>query len=1501
VQQSKKTGSAAIVSRAQAFQLREYGGTNAESVDDVLHEDVLRLKAAIGKLRVENESLKKRAIKDRGLIARHERTLKKLEHERAETRKKLNDLAEQLRFERVRIQNEKERSEKFKKAYDNLRAHPVVRAARSIKAPFAKAPAASAISSNNGPTAEKAITEAVQGKEVVASTSVESVKPKKPVSIDPLRPLASPLTSELKSIEAAVQLELCKFRDLGEISGPYSAVQELVSGVEGLPRLGSLADQLAGSARMQEQLPDVPPSAGTAAYVPIADKVMYCAHSTGEYNSNGYSTRTTGLTSAVTEAGLDLFIVARPGYPWDSKINGEMPPSKRLVRRFQGVDTHFNPGVSLRSDPLDKFIQLAADMFMREAMLNRPSVIVAASNHITALPALIAARRLGIPFIYEVRGLWEVTAAASNETWAKSERFTLAVELECLVANNADRVFAITEEVKNELILRGTDAERIDILPNAANIFQYVPLPPERSAVKNLKNNGEFLLGYAGSVVGYEGLDLVVDAISKLPSELSHVGVLVVGDGAVLASLKSQADRLGVSDRVRFTGRVPNEEINDYLALFDAVVCPRKSNIVTELVSPLKPIEAMAAGRPVIGSNVGPIATLLGSDGSRGVLFEADDVDSLIDKIRLLANDPKLGQSIGRRARKWTVEERTWPIIAKSFTSSVRLVQRRNRVGKDLQAVKIALIADEFTASTLRREVQVVSPTPSDWRGLLSGANVDALFVESAWAGNSGSWTRKVGYYDDDKCSHLSELIDFCRSSGIPTIFWNKEDPVHFNRFKSTAELFDVVLTTDANCLEGYWDNRGPHLKALGSMSFWAQPDIHNPMGTSRPYSHSIAYGGSYYGERYAERSSELKSILQGAKPQGLTIYDRQADNPESVYKFPSSLQEFVRGGLAYEDMVEAYKSHPVHINVNSVNNSPTMFSRRVFELAACGTATISGKSFGVSRLFNDLIPVVSTKSEAKLISKLWMNSEKDRVQDAWGPLRISFEKHLACHRLASVLRMAGIQVEIPELPTFQLELASLAVSNASSILASSVRPARVIVRTADSQPHAAQSLRDAGIEVTDSDNPLMDMPRIFNADSYLDDPDLFQDLLTAYFYSDAERVVASDASVDERGLPLWWKSDYVVDGPTLSSESVTSDREGSLILRRPFTLRGDLVEPTVIESATAGLDECVLVVGHDLKFAGAVMDAIEGRGDKLLVDKWNGHAQHDVERSRALLEEATTVFCEWSLGNLAWYSKNKRPEQRLITRFHSQELFTDYPRAVDFRSVDRVIFVSELIRGMAIRKFGIPSEKTMVIPNAVDTRKLDLPKNEESNFVLGFVGMVPQMKRFDLVLDLLEHLRKIDDRYTLRIKGKRPEQYPWMAAREDEMAFYNAQYERIETSSLLKNSVIFDPEGNDMAEWYRGIGIAISTSDFESFHFTLADGAASRALPVGLAWPGAEWIYPESWIVTGTKEMSEYIVAAREESQHFEEHTAAARQFVVDNFDSEKVLTNLLHAVYGI
>ena len=1474
MKRSNRKTAQAMSSRAELFSIRqEYLNLEGDFETRVL-DDLAKYRAQSSKLSRENESLRSRKVKSDGLIARLERELAAAKDARQKFSREASILKKQLA-------NEHDRAEKFKTAYENLKNHPVVRAARGLKSPFARKPVAPRQIQKNVPV-------------LAASPSISN--------FDNVSRPGSPAgtgieESFIDAIKREADAYIARYRDQGEIVEPSEGLVALAAKEESPSSFGALHDQILGQARLFDSLPVVPAKTSTPAYMPQPDKVMYCAHSTGEYNSNGYSTRTTGLTTAVTEAGMDLFIAARPGYPWDSKVNKKMPKEKRLIRDYQGVDTYFNPGVSLRSDPLDKFVQIAADIYVREAMMNRPSVIVSASNHITALPALIAARRLGIPFIYEVRGLWEITAAAGNETWHKSERFELARRIETLVANEADRAFAITEEVREELVKRGAERDKIEILPNAANIFQYVPLPAERSKVVDKKKKGEFLLGYAGSLVDYEGLDLLINAVAELPESLSHVGALIVGDGLVLPALKRQVTELGLEERIRFTGRVPNEQINDYLAIFDAVVCPRKSNIVTELVSPLKPIEAMAAGRPVIGSNVSPIATLLGADSARGLLFEADHVQSLAESIALLANDPRTAQDMGRRARKWTVENRTWPIVAKTFVAQAATVQSRRPTGKKLNEIRMALIADEFTTSTISREVNVVSPTPENWREALTSNPVDVLFVESAWAGNDGTWTRKVGYYDDEQCADLVALIGYCRSKNIPTIFWNKEDPVHFNRFRRTAKYFDVVLTTDANCLRDYWDHRGGNLKALGSLSFWAQAEIHNPMGSSRTYSHTVAYGGSYYGDRYAERSKELRAILEGARPQGLTIYDRQADNPESPYKFPPALQDYVQGGLTYEEMVEAYKSHPVHVNVNSVNASPTMFSRRVFELAACGTPVISGKSFGVTWMFDGSVPVVGSRRESELISTLWMNSEADRVADAWEPLRVTFRKHLAHHRLAMALRMAGLAVDIPTLPSLGIELKTLTEEIAWDLVAASVRPMQVYVAGFSDDDTAVNILRTAGIAVMSNDAVREAEVIASNAEEILQDHQVLEDMLTAMFYSQAATVQVSDKYVGTQGLPLWMREHVDAQLPTLTrSSNIADSAVETICLRRPLDV--EEADGTLIDNPASKDSQNILVAGHDLKFAGSIMAGISEHGHNLKIDKWDGHAQHNVEESQDLLEDADTVFCEWSLGNLAWYSTHLKPGQKLVTRFHSQELFTDYPRSVNFKKIDKVIFVSELIRGMAIQKFGIPEEKTMVIPNSVDTRKLDLPKSDDSQFVLGFVGMVPQMKRFDLVLDLLEKLRAIDSRFTLRVKGKRPEDYPWMAAREEEMAFYEAQYARIEESDLLRGAVVFDPQGDNMAQWYQEIGVAVSTSDFESFHFTLADGAASRALPVGLAWPGAEWLYPNEWLHADTASAAQYVISQVQDQAKLAEQVEAAREFTVKNYDSNDVLARIMNEI---
>ncbi|MBF7051769.1 glycosyltransferase [Halomonas sp. KAO] len=275
-----------------------------------------------------------------------------------------------------------------------------------------------------------------------------------------------------------------------------------------------------------------------------------------------------------------------------------------------------------------------------------------------------------------------------------------------------------------------------------------------------------------------------------------------------------------------------------------------------------------------------------------------------------------------------------------------------------------------------------------------------------------------------------------------------------------------------------------------------------------------------------------------------------------------------------------------------------------------------------------------------------------------------------------------------------------------------------------------------------------------------------------------------------------------------------------------------------------------ILIAGHDLKFAKFIMEAIEQRDDlELLVDQWQGHSKHDEEQSHCLLNQADTIFCEWGLGNAVWYSRHKKAGQKLVTRVHAQELRTRHLDQCLHDNIDHYIFVSPYYFELMIAEFSLQREKCKMIFNMVDTELLDKPKLPGSEFHLGMIGDVPQSKRLDRALDIFEKLYAKDKRYKLFVKGKRPEDYPWMHSKvkADEMAYYQQQYQRIKDNGWQDN-VIFEGFG-PIDAWLTKIGWVLSVSDHESFHLAVAEGMASGSSPIVLNWAGARAIYPSQCV----------------------------------------------------
>ncbi len=290
----------------------------------------------------------------------------------------------------------------------------------------------------------------------------------------------------------------------------------------------------------------------------------------------------------------------------------------------------------------------------------RPDVIHAHSPVLNAFPALWVGRRLGIPVVYEVRALWEDGAVDHGTTREGSARYQLSRALETAALRRVDHVTTICEGLKREIAMRGVGGERITVIPNAVDPEAFRSGgqgdPQLRTA---LGLDGATVIGFAGSFYGYEGLDLLIEALAPLAERRPEVRALLVGGGPQEAALRRLARERGLDRRVVFAGRVPHAEVPRYYELIDVLVYPRRRIRLTEVVTPLKPLEAMAHGRMLVASDVGGHRELI-RDGETGFLFPAGDAQALARRIDELLARRDDWPRIHERARRFVESERTW-------------------------------------------------------------------------------------------------------------------------------------------------------------------------------------------------------------------------------------------------------------------------------------------------------------------------------------------------------------------------------------------------------------------------------------------------------------------------------------------------------------------------------------------------------------------------------------------------------------------------------------------------------------------------------------------------------------------------------------------------------------------------------------------------------------------------------------------------------------------------
>lgn len=290
-------------------------------------------------------------------------------------------------------------------------------------------------------------------------------------------------------------------------------------------------------------------------------------------------------------------------------------------------------------------------------------------------------------------------------------------------------------------------------------------------------------------------------------------------------------------------------------------------------------------------------------------------------------------------------------------------------------------------------------------------------------------------------------------------------------------------------------------------------------------------------------------------------------------------------------------------------------------------------------------------------------------------------------------------------------------------------------------------------------------------------------------------------------------------------------------------------------------------IVSHDFKFLGELMGHLDGRTSfTVKTDAWESLHRHDPDKSLDTAQWADVIFCEWAGPSVNWMADNKPEDTRLVTRLHGFELRGPWMKELRHEAVDQFIFVSDHHRDKAVEQLGLAPEKTIVIPNGLDTADLNRPKRGGSQFHIGMAGYVSFNKRPDRALRILEGLLEVDERYHLHLLGRSPWEYPHVWNDPLQRAFYSELYAEVGARPDLREHVIFEPFRPDIASWLRSIGVVFSTSDEESFHLAPAEGMASGCLPVVWDRVGAAEIFGADLVVGSIEEARDRILALRNE-----------------------------------
>jgi PEP-CTERM/exosortase A-associated glycosyltransferase len=373
---------------------------------------------------------------------------------------------------------------------------------------------------------------------------------------------------------------------------------------------------------------------------------------------SGYTFRTKAILDQQRAFGWDTCHITSPKHAQAAKTNAPIEEVDGLLFYRTDMPTGLLSGLPIFNQlAIISALERRLDEVVREV---KPDILHAHSPALNGEAAVRVGKRHGIPVVYEIRAFWEDAAVDHGTAKEWGLRYRLTRALETSVVKRADAVTTICEGLRHDLASRGVPQEKITVIPNAVDPSKFEfggkrdPALADRLGLANKR-----ILGFIGSFYAYEGLSLLLDALPAICQELPDARLLLVGGGPQEENLKQQTQRLGLQDKVLFVGRVPHDQVQTYYNLVDVFVYPRLSMRLTDLVTPLKPLEAMAQGSLIVASDVGGHKELI-QDGVTGRLFRAGDQDSLAQTVVGFLNDAASWPAYRQAGRRYVESERNW-------------------------------------------------------------------------------------------------------------------------------------------------------------------------------------------------------------------------------------------------------------------------------------------------------------------------------------------------------------------------------------------------------------------------------------------------------------------------------------------------------------------------------------------------------------------------------------------------------------------------------------------------------------------------------------------------------------------------------------------------------------------------------------------------------------------------------------------------------------------------